>query len=107
SSYSFVPIGQEFDFSVVYLNIHEMLRRALELGLMYAAPIFAVMILLTVTLVVLARAVQNINLMEFSFGLRILLALVASVYFLEEGGPFLERVFVAIFSEARLLFAGA
>ncbi len=107
STFSFVPIGQGFNFAIVYMNLHEMLRDALEFGLMYAAPIFAVMILLTVTLVVLSRAVQNINLMEFSFGMRILLALVASIYFLEEGSPFLERVFVEIFTGARLLFAGA
>ena len=72
---------------------NDRVARAIDFGLQYAIPIFGVMILLTVTLVVLARAVQNINLMEFSFGLRILLAFVASIYFLVEGAPFLEHVF--------------
>lgn len=107
SSFAHVPVGQGFDIAVVYAHLDEMVTASLDFGLRYAAPIFGVMILLTVTLVILARAVQNINLMEFAFPLRILLALNAAVYFLEEGQPFLVKVFGTIFVSARQLFLGA
>ena len=73
---------------------------------MYAAPIFAVMILLTVTLVVLARAVQNINLMEFSFGLRIVLGIFAAIFFMGAGMPYLRELIDHILLAAHDLFEG-
>ena len=57
-------------------------------------------------LVMLARAVPNINLLEFAFPLRIMLALTASIYFLTAGTPFLERMFEALLEQTRLLFTG-
>lgn len=106
-TYEFVPVGEAFDFSVVYANLANLVARAIDFGLQYAIPIFGVMILLTVTLVVLARAVQNINLMEFSFGLRILLAFAASIYFLVEGEPFLRFVFDQLLIDVGDLVKGA
>lgn len=106
-TYELVPVGEGFDFGVVYANLADMVAKAIEGGLRYAIPIFGVMLLLTATLIVLARAVQNINLMEFSFGLRILLALSASIYFMSEGTPFLARVFDDLLLDAHGLFEGA
>ncbi len=106
-TYTVIPVGQPFNYALVYERMTGILSRSIEYGLQYAIPIFGVMILLTVTLVVLARAVQNINLMEFSFGLRILLAFIAAIYFLVEGAPFLERVIEAVILDTRDMFDGA
>ena len=64
---------------------------SISLALQYAFPVVGVMIVLTVGLVILGRAVPAINLMEFGFGIRIVLALLASAWFLAEGTPFLAR----------------
>ena len=106
-TYELVPIGETFDYRVAYTHLADMVAQSLENGLRYAIPILGVMILLTVVLVILARAVQNINLMEFSFALRIMLALTSSIYFLGEGQPFVEQLFRQIIANASALFVGA
>lgn len=107
STYELVPVGKAFNYDLVFERLGTIIASAIEYGLQYAIPIFGVMILLTVTLVVLARAVQNINLMEFSFALRIMLGLSSSIYFLFEGVPFLERVFGELIGNARMMLVGA
>ena len=104
-AYQVVPVGRGFDFTLVYERLSAMVSQSLDFGLQYAIPIFGVLILLTVTLVILSRAVQNINLLEFSFGLRILLAFISSIFFLFEGAPFLIGVFETILEQAGGLFA--
>ena len=70
----------------------------------YALPVLGVMLLLTSVLVMLARAVQHINLLEFTFGVRILLALFSSAYFFSEGAPFLVQAFAEMIAEAAKMF---
>ena len=52
----------------------------------------------------LSRAVPNINLMEFSYGARILLAVLTAAYFLGEGMPFLVEIFETLLGRAKVLF---
>ncbi len=105
-SYNLVPVGHAFSFEPVYERLRVLIGTTINLGLQYASPVFGVMLLLTVTLMILSRAVQNINLMEFSFALRILLALIASLYFLGEGTPFLVQSFNTLLDMTRELFVG-
>jgi flagellar biosynthetic protein FliR len=107
ASYEMVPVGKGFDFGVVHERLCVLVAAATEYGLHYAVPILAVMSLLTAALVILARAVPNLNLMEFSWGLRILLALVAASWFLSEGRPFLLDMFADLLQRAQLLFRDA
>jgi flagellar biosynthetic protein FliR len=106
-AYETLPVGQGFDIAPVTERLQAMIGDSLEAALHYAAPVLGVMVLVTATLVVLARAVPTINLLEFTFGLRILLALLASAYFLVEGAPFLARMFANLLGQARQLFVGA
>jgi flagellar biosynthetic protein FliR len=105
-AYEVLPVGRSFDFEPVHARLTAMVGESMELGLRYAMPVFGVMILLTVVLVVLARAVPNINLLEFSFGLRILLAFGAAIYFLVEGAPFLADAFQSLLGSAHSLVDG-
>ena len=104
--YDWIPVGHTPDFGSIYEGLRELVGMSMQFAVQYALPILAVMLLLTATLVILARAVQNINLMEFSFGLRILLALLASAWFLGEGTGFLQSAYDAILTRATEAFGG-
>jgi len=104
SIYEVLPVGHGFSIDPVHARMTSMIADSIEFGMRYAMPVIGVMVLLTAVLVMLARAVPNINLLEFTFGLRILLALLASIYFLTAGAPFLQRVFEHILENTRQLF---
>lgn len=92
-TYSALPVGRPFDFAPIAAGLGELTGDALELAVHYALPVLGVMVLVTAVLVMLARAVPHINLLEFSFGLRILIALLAAIWFLVDGLPFLDEAF--------------
>jgi len=102
-----LPVGGGFNIDPVFERMTVLVSDAIELGMRYAIPIMGVLVVLTAMLVMLGRAVPNINLMEFSFGARILLGIFASSYFIGEGTPFLRLIAVHILSGARVLFVGA
>ncbi len=106
-TYSLIPVGRGFDITPVFERINGLVGDALEFAMRYAIPIMGVLVLLTAVLVMLSRAVSNINLMEFSFGLRILLAMFSSVFFISQGMPFLEMMFHHMLDGAYGLFEGA
>ncbi|MEM7205921.1 MAG: flagellar biosynthetic protein FliR [Planctomycetota bacterium] len=105
--YELVPVGEGFSIDNMQTNLTRIVGDVIVYAVRYVLPVMGVMTLLTAGLVVMARAVQHINLMEFSFGLRILLALLSSLYFLVEGAPFLEHVFRVLMTDLALLFAGS
>lgn len=107
ASYDLLPVGKGFDLALVHGRLSALVTDSIEYGLRYAVPILAVMSLLTAALVILARAVPNLNLMEFSWGLRILLALLAACWFLAEGRPFLLDMFADLLQKAQGLFRPA
>lgn len=98
------PIGQPFDITPIWLGLQALVAGSIELALQYAFPILGLMLLATLGLVLLGRAVPAINLMEFGFGLKILLAMLALMTFLGEGAPFLLDVFHAFLRGARAMF---
>ena len=102
-----LPVGGGFDIDPVLERMTMLVSDAIEFGMHYAIPVMGVLVLLTAMLVILARAVQNINLMEFAFGLRILVGLFATSYFIGEGTPFLRHIAMHILSGAKALFIGA
>lgn len=104
--YEILPVGHGFSIDPVFERLTAMVGATIVFAARYAIPVIGVMVLLSAVLVMLARAVPNINLLEFAFPLRILLALTASLYFLTSGTPFLERMFEALLDQTRLLFTG-
>lgn len=106
SAFAAVPVGSAFDLGLVHERLGVLVPYALEAGVRYAMPVLAVMLVATATLTVLSRAVPNINLMEFSFGGRILVALAMGMLLVSEGMEPLLDSFRAIVSGASRLFAG-
>ena len=103
-SYESLPIGQPFDIEPIFRVLTTLIGKSMVLATEYALPVLGVMLLLTSVLVMLARAVQHINLLEFTFGVRILLALFSSAYFFSEGAPFLVQAFAEMIAEAEKMF---
>ena len=103
-SYDAVRVGGLFDVTPIFETLTSLIGKSILVAMQYAMPVLGVMLLLTSVLVMLARAVPHINLLEFAFGIRILLALFTSAYFLVQGAPFLEQVFAEMIFEARSMF---
>ena len=104
-TFTAIPVGACFDLEPLWQGIRVLISESLLFSLQYAIPVLGVMVLLTGTLVLLARAVPNINLMEFSFAARVMLALLASAWFLVDGAPFLCRAFGTLLDHTRAMFA--
>lgn len=98
------PVGEPFDITPIWHGLQAMVGTSVQIALQYSVPILASMFLLSVGLVLLGRAVPAINLMEFGFALRVLLALFAVSLFLVEGTPFLIQSFRALLDGAREMF---
>jgi len=98
------PVGEPFDIGPIWAGLQTMVSHSVQLALQYSVPILAAMFLLSVGLVLLGRAVPAINLMEFGFALRVLLAMFALALFLVEGTPFLIQSFRALLDGAREMF---
>jgi flagellar biosynthetic protein FliR len=65
-------------------------------GLTFAAPVLVVMVLVSVMIGLLARAVPQINVLEVGFTLRIAVALVAMLVFAPLLAPAMERMYAAL-----------
>lgn len=64
-----------------------------EAGLVFAAPIMALLFLVSLLMGLLSRAVPHLNVLELGFAIRILFALVVMHMFAPLLGPAFERVF--------------
>ncbi|MBX3462700.1 MAG: flagellar biosynthetic protein FliR [Planctomycetes bacterium] len=98
------PVGQPFDFAPIWAGLSTLVANSVQIALQYSLPVLGVMFLLSVGMVLLGRAVPAINLMEFGFALRVLLALLAASVFLVEGAPFLIQSFRALLDGAAAMF---
>lgn len=103
-TYRACPVGEPFDIGPIWEGLRTLVAGSLELALQYAFPVLGTMLLLSAGMVLLGRAVPNINLMEFGFALRVLVALGAMVLFLGEGTPFLLEAFRGVLDGAAAMF---
>lgn len=103
-TYRACPVGQPFDIAPIWEGLRALVGGSVELAFRYAFPILGIMLLLSAGMVLLGRAVPAINLMEFGFAVRVLIALGAMAYFLSEGAPFLVNTFRAITDGASAMF---
>ena len=97
-------VGEPFAFEPIWAGLNVLVAGSVQLALQYAFPILGTMLLLSVAMVLLGRAVPAINMQEFGFALRVLLALGAMAYFLVEGAPFLVNTFESVLDGAREMF---
>jgi flagellar biosynthesis protein FliR len=100
------PIGQEFAIEPIWHGLSTLVSGSVQAAVQYGFPILGIMFLLSVGLVLLGRAVPAINLMEFGYALRVLVALGALAWFVVEGGPFLLQTFEAVLQGAAGMFPG-
>ncbi|MCB9884213.1 MAG: flagellar biosynthetic protein FliR [Planctomycetes bacterium] len=98
------PVGQPFELEPIWFGLRALVSGSVQMALQYAFPILGIMLLLSVGMVLLGRAVPAINLMEFGFALRVLVALAISAFFIVEGTPFLLHVFGVFLDTARDMF---
>ncbi|MEZ6036297.1 MAG: flagellar biosynthetic protein FliR [Planctomycetota bacterium] len=98
------PVGDEFAIAPICEGIFALIGGSVQLAVQYSFPVLGTMLLISVGMVLLGRAVPAINLMEFAFALRVLLALAGLALFLGEGAPFLVGVFEQVLEQARSLF---
>ena len=97
-------VGEPFDFLPIWQGILALVAGSVELALQYSFPILGTMLLISVGLVLLGRAVPAINLMEFAFSLRIIISLSGLALFIVEGAPFLIQTFASILERAADMF---
>lgn len=97
-------VGEPFDLLPIWEGLRAMVGGCVAIALQYSLPMLGVMFLLSVGMVLLGRAVPAINLMEFGFALRVLIALGAMALFLTKGTPFLLQSFHALLDQARAMF---
>ena len=97
-------VGQPFDILPIWLGLKALVGGSVVLAVQYAFPVLGMMLLLSVATVLIGRAVPSINLMEFGFALRVLLALGAMAWFLVGGAPFLIQTFHALLDGAMAMF---
>jgi flagellar biosynthetic protein FliR len=105
-TYRNCPVGQPFDVAPIWQGLQTLVAGSLQLSLHYAFPVLGIMLLLSVGMVLLGRAVPSINLMEFGFAARVLVALGVLTLFVGEGTPFLVQAFRGILDVAAAMFPG-
>lgn len=98
------PVGQPFAIEPIWHGLATLVSGSVTMALQYACPVIGVMMLLSIAMVLLGRAVPAINLMEFGFALRVLAALAVSAYFFAQSAPFLASVFASFLDGTRAAF---
>ncbi len=98
NSFDLIPIGEPWDLRALKEGLLQLTGAMMSLGIRLAIPIYATTILTTITLIVLAKAVPQINLMEFAFAVRILVAIFALILFAAQLGPLFFQGFDQIFT---------
>jgi len=86
-----LPIGSGLDTTAFLPRLTALAARVLTEGLLVVGPVLGVLWLLSVAMALLSRAVPQINLLEFGFGLRALVALAATLVFLPATLAGIER----------------
>lgn len=100
-----LPLGEPFDTRAALEGFTGLSGLLLERALLISAPVFAIMLVLTVTMLLLSRAVPQIHLMEFGFALRIVVALLGCIVFVPRLAPVLEQLFVEVIEAAGAMVA--
>jgi flagellar biosynthetic protein FliR len=103
-TYLACPVGESLALEPIWAGLHTLVGASITVAVSYAFPVLGVMLLLTVGMVLLGRAVPQINLMEFGYAARVLVALAAAAWFLADGTPFLVSSFQDFLDGARAMF---
>ena len=100
-SFDRVPVGQPWKLQALIEALWKLSGEGIELAVSLATPVYGSLILLTVVLIVLARAVPQIHLMEFGYAVRILVALGITWVYFGIAAPYIYRLFERILGGTR------
>ncbi len=105
-SFEAVPVGSPWRLEVLKDGLIRLTTESVQLGVRLAGPVYAAILILTITLVVLARAVPQINMMEFAFAVRILVAMAVLTFVIGGLGPLLFTTFDSFLTGVENIVAG-
>ena len=96
SSFERAPVGHIGGTAQLSSAIETLFTQMFSAGLVFAAPVMVLLFLVSLMIALIGRAVPQINLMDISFTLRILGALLAMYAFAPMTAPAMERLYGAV-----------
>jgi flagellar biosynthetic protein FliR len=105
-TFAVCPIGEPFAIEPIWLGVRDLVAGAILLAGQLALPITGVMFLMSTGTVLIGRAIPSINMMDFAFALRVLMALGILGFFLVESAPFLIACIEGLFARTAGMFGG-
>ncbi|MEZ5989360.1 MAG: flagellar biosynthetic protein FliR [Planctomycetota bacterium] len=105
-TYDHVPVGAPYSIDALAEGLVLLSGKSLNLAFSLAFPIWGVLMIVNGTLLVMSRIVPQVNLMEFSFGLRILVAVVLLAAFTTSSADFVLGVFDTVFEGTYTMLGG-
>lgn len=96
SSFDRAPVGHIGGTGQLGGAIEALFTQMFSAGLVFAAPVLVLLFLVSLMVALIGRAVPQINLMDISFTLRILGALLAMYAFAPMTAPAMERLYGAV-----------
>ena len=88
-----LPLGGGFDPAAAYEGMVWFGSWMMESSIIVAAPVFTIMLVLTMTMMILGRAVPQLPIMQFGFGIRICVGMYASILFVGRSMPRFKQMF--------------
>mgnify|MGYP002713125874 CR=1 FL=1 len=96
-TYDFIPVGSPFELSAMVQGLIILTGDGLRMAFSLAFPIWGILMIVNGTLLVMSRIVPQVNLMEFSFALRILISISLLSVFMTSSAPFIYNIFDMVF----------
>jgi len=96
-TYDFIPVGSPFDLTAMSEGLIVLTGDGLRMAFSLAFPIWGILMIVNGTLLVMSRIVPQVNLMEFSFALRILISISLLSIFMTSSAPYIFSIFDMVF----------
>ncbi|PIE22950.1 MAG: hypothetical protein CSA62_09445 [Planctomycetota bacterium] len=99
-SFDDIPVGEPWNLAAMKDGLIYLVTQSIALSIRIASPVYAMLLLITTTLIVMSRAVPQVHLMDFSYALRILFAFLGMLWFIGIAGPYIYQIFDTFFTGA-------
>ena len=96
-TFDFIPVGSPFDLAAMVQGLIILTGDGLRMAFSLAFPIWGILMIVNGTLLVMSRIVPQVNLMEFSFALRILISISLLSVFMTSSAPYIYSIFDMVF----------
>jgi len=88
-----LPLGGGFNPAAAYQNLAWLGSYMMENCIIVAAPVFSIMLLLTIVMMIVGRAVPKLPIMQFGLGIRIGVGMYATILFVGRSMPKFRQMF--------------